>query len=87
MKVMEYDSIHMYSHILVGARQSVLYQCMYVCAHVHICDVNVCKHVNVCVCVHSLYYIPDIHYFFCKHMHHFMQSTVAYEGEIPDLLL
>ena len=44
MKVMEFDSIHMYSHILVGAGQSVLCQCtqcVYVCAHVnmfvHIC--------------------------------------------------
>ena len=37
-KVMEFDSIHMYSHILVGAGQSLLYQCtqcVYVCAHVN----------------------------------------------------
>ena len=59
MKVMEFDSVHMYSHILVGVGQSVLYQCkqfVYVCVHVHICDVNVCmQHANVCV--HSLYHI------------------------------
>ena len=40
MKVMEFNSIHMYSHIiLVGVGQSVLYQytqCVYVCAHVYI---------------------------------------------------
>ena len=51
MKVMEFDSIHMYSLILVGVGQSVLYQCtqcVYVCAHlnvifvrVHICNVIV----------------------------------------------
>ena len=44
MKVMEFDSIRMYSHILVGVGQSVVYQytqCAYVCAHlnmfVHMC--------------------------------------------------
>ena len=38
MKIMEFNSMHMYSHILVGAGQSVLYQCaqcVYVCASVH----------------------------------------------------
>ena len=50
MKVMEFDSINMYSDTLVGFGQSVLYQCtqcVYVCAHlnifvrVHICNVIV----------------------------------------------
>ena len=47
MKVMEFDSIHMYSHILVGVGQSVLYQCtpcVCVCAHVNI-FVHMCIYV------------------------------------------
>ena len=42
-KVMEFDSIHMYSHILVGAGQSVLYQCTQ-CVYLH-------KYASLPICV------------------------------------
>ena len=61
--VMAFDSIHMYSHILVGVGQSVLYQCtqLYMCTHVHICDVSVCMQACVCVCKYVNVYIYSMY--------------------------
>ena len=53
MKVMDFDNIHnMYSHILVGAGQLVLYQC----THVHLRVVSVCMKTCECACLLSVYY-------------------------------
>ena len=70
MEVMEFDSIHMYSHILVGAGQSVVYQytqCVYVCAHVnmfvHLCTnviVSMCASTQHILCIWDVYTL-DVH--------------------------